>query len=62
MCAAVQGLLWLCAEADMVAVHAASVLQHRGAEAHRVEIVGNWHRLPSICRLVVGRETYHVRL
>lgn len=62
MCAAVQGLLRLCAAADVVAVHAASVLQHRGAEAHRVEIVGSWQRLPSIRRLVVGRETYHVRL
>lgn len=62
MCAAVQGLLRLCAAADVVAVHTASVLQHRRAEAHRVEVVGSRQRLPSIRRLVVGRETYHVRL
>lgn len=41
MCATVQGLLQLCAVADVVTVHAAGMLQHCGAEAHRVEIVGS---------------------
>lgn len=41
MCATVQGLLQLCAVADVVTVRAAGMLQHCGAEAHWVEIVGS---------------------
>lgn len=62
MCATVQGLLQLCAVADMVTIHAIGMLQHCGAEAQRVEIVGSRQGLPSVCRVVIGRKTCHVRL
>lgn len=61
--AAVQRLLRRCtAAADVAAVQVASVLQHRGAEAHLTELVGGSHRLPGVRRLVVRRESCHVRL
>lgn len=62
MRAAIQRLLGLCGAADVAAVQTAGVLQHCGAEAHRVELIGGGHRLPSVRRLVVRRETCDVRL
>ncbi len=60
--AAVQRLLRLWAAADVVAVQAAGVLKHRGAEAHLTELVGGRHRLPGVRGFVVRRECCHVRL
>lgn len=61
--AAVQRLLRRCAAAaDVAAVQVAGVLQHRGAETHLTELVGGSHRLPGVRRLVVRRESCHVRL
>lgn len=60
--AAVQRLLWRWTAADVAAVQAAGVLQHSGAKTQLPELVGGRHRLPGICRLVVGWELSHVWL
>lgn len=62
VCAAVQRLLRLCTAADVAVVQIAGVLQHCGAETHLTELIGGRHRLPGIGRLVIRRESCHVRL
>lgn len=59
---AVLGRLGLSRAADVAAVEAAGVLQHRGAEAQLVEVVGGGHRLPGVRGLVVRVEARHVGL